>query len=205
MKNLRYIAIEGNIGAGKSTLAEMLARRTGSVYVREQFEDNPFLGDFYSDMERYAFAAELSFLEERLRNVRDAIKRNESVVADYFWEKSLVFARVNLKGEELKLFERISSSFSVQAKIPDIIVYLHRPAEKLLKHINKRGREFEQQIAKEYLAKVAAGYSSFFAAEKRMPVLWINNELGPEALTQHVLNLVQKNYSPGLHLIPELQ
>jgi deoxyadenosine/deoxycytidine kinase len=201
MPEHKFIAIEGNIGAGKSTLAKMLADHTGAVYLPEHFEDNVFLPLFYKDPARYAFPLELSFLEERFRQVNEAVKKGKPIVADYLWEKSLVFARVNLSGEELRLFERIYSIVSGQLTPPDLIIYLHRTTERLLAHINRRGREFEQNIPQEYLAKLGAGYRNFFVSEKRMPVLWLQNDYGPDALLQAVNGLLSKQFNPGLHLI----
>ncbi len=200
--NYKHIAIEGNIGAGKSTLAKLLAERTGARYLPEHFEDNAFLHSFYEDQNRYAFPLELSFLEERFRQIKEATLKNEPLISDYLWEKSLVFARVNLSGEELRLFERIYTVLSSQLPVPEIVIYLHRPTERLLAHIERRGRGFEQNIPQEYLAKVGAGYRDFFAAEKRMPVIWLTNDYGPEALLNEVTGLLRKQFDKGLHIIP---
>lgn len=197
----KYVAIEGNIGAGKSTLASMLAERTASIFLPEQFDENPFLRDFYADKERFGFTVELSFLEERFRNVKQALAAGKPVVADYLWEKSMVFARVNLKGAELQLFERIYHVLAASIPVPDLVIYLHRSSETLHRQIAKRGRDFEKGIAPEYLQQIGAGYQHFFAKENRMPVLWINHEMGPEALTAAVLKLMEESYSPGLHVI----
>lgn len=203
MDNLyKYIAIEGNIGAGKSTLAKLLSERTNARYLPENFEDNSFLHSFYEDPKRYAFTLELAFLEERFRQIKEASMKEGLLVSDYFWEKSLVFGRVNLAGEELRLFERIYNVLASQLPVPDLVIYLHRPPERLLAQINRRGREFEQSIPVEYLGKVGAGYRDFFASEKRMPVLWLTNDYGPEALLQEVLALIRKPFSKGLHLLP---
>lgn len=198
----RHIAIEGNIGAGKSTLAKLLSERLHARFLPEMFEDNPFLENFYADPDRYGFTVELSFLEERFRQVKEAAKKEGIFVADYLWEKSLVFARVNLAGEELRLFERIYHVMASQMKLPDIVIYLHRPAERLLHQINRRGRDFERNIPTEYLGKVAAGYRDFFASEKRMPVIWLHNDLGPEALADEVIKLLGKQFMNGLHHNP---
>jgi len=201
LKEVKYIAIEGNIGAGKSTLARILAERINAVFLPEQFEENPFLRDFYLDRDRYGFSVELSFLEERYRNVKQALTLGKPVVADYLWEKSLVFARVNLKGAEMQLFERIYHVLAATIPVPDMVVYLHRSYDSLHRQIMKRGRDFEQNISPEYLQKVGAGYQQFFAGEKRMPVLWVDHELGPEALAATVLKLMERRYSNGLHVI----
>lgn len=201
MSRYKYIAIEGNIGAGKTTLAQLLAERNKTAFLPEQFDENPFLREFYSNPERFGFTVELSFLEERFRNVRHCLSQNKLVTADYLWEKSLVFARVNLKGAELQLFERIYSVLAASIPVPDLVVYLHRSHETLHRQIEKRGRDFEKNISSEYLQKVGAGYQHFFSGERRMPVLWVNHELGPEALCSFVQNLMEKEWKTGMHLI----
>ncbi len=201
MSKYRYIAIEGNIGAGKSTLAKLLAARMQHEYMPEHFQDNPFLHSFYASPERYALSVELAFLEERFRHVRDAVTDDKWIIADYLWEKSLVFARVNLKGEELKLFERIYHHLTTQLPVPDLVIYLHLPSERLLKQIAGRGRDFEQKIPAEYLRDVASGYRDYFASERRFPVLWLNHDLGPEALAQYVARLMDRKFPPGLNMI----
>jgi deoxyguanosine kinase len=201
MSRYKYIAIEGNIGAGKTTLAQLLAERNKTAFLPEQFDENPFLREFYSNPDRFGFTVELSFLEERFRNVRHCLNAHERVTADYLWEKSLVFARVNLKGAELQLFERIYSVLAANIPVPDLVIYLHRSHETLHRQIEKRGRDFEKSISPEYLRKVGAGYQHFFSAEKRMPVLWVNHELGPEALCSFVQNLMENEWKPGMHLV----
>lgn len=200
-RKYRYIAIEGNIGAGKSTLANLLAERTDAVFLPEQFDENPFLRDFYADQERYAFSVELSFLEERFRNVKQALADGKPVVADYLWEKSMVFGRVTLKGAELQLFERIYHVLAASIPVPDLVIYLHRSYETLHRQITRRGRDFEKGISPEYLQQIGAGYQQFFARENRMPVLWIHHEMGPEALAAAVLKLMDQPHSNGLHVI----
>jgi deoxyguanosine kinase len=201
MTSYKYIAIEGNIGAGKSTLAQMLAERTGAAYLPEQFEENPFLRDFYNDKDRYGFTVELSFLEERFRNVKQALAAGKPVVADYLWEKSMVFARVNLKGAELQLFERLYQVLAASIPVPDLVIYLHRSYETLHRQIARRGRQYEKGIQPEYLQQIGAGYQQFFSKENRMPVLWINHEMGPEALTAAALKLMDQSFGKGLHVI----
>lgn len=198
----RYIAIEGNIGAGKTTLAQLLSRRLEARYLPEEFAGNPFLPSFYENRDRYAFPLELSFLEERFRHVREATMKEGVIVSDYLWEKSLVFARVTLAGEELKLFERIYNVMGGQLQVPDVVFYIHRSTDRLLQHISRRGREYEKSIPQDYLAKISAGYRDYFASEKRMPVIWLDNDMGPEPLAQHVQQLLGKQFSNGLHLNP---
>lgn len=200
--NYRHIAIEGNIGAGKTTLAKKLSERLNARFVPEHFEDNSFLSPFYKDPIRYGFILELSFLEDRFSQMKEAYSKDEIFVSDYLWEKSLVFAKVNLKGEELRLFERIYNVMAEAMPVPDLVIYLHRGPDRLLGQISRRGRDFESKIPADYLTKVSAGYRDLFASENRMPVLWMSNDYGPDALASEVFNLLDKRYSMGLQLIP---
>ncbi|MGL4598477.1 MAG: deoxynucleoside kinase [Bacteroidia bacterium] len=197
-----YIAIEGNIGAGKSTLAQHLVTETGAVFMPERFEDNPFLPLFYKNQERYAFTVELSFLEDRVQQVMQCIQNEQVVVSDYLWAKSLVFARVNLKGEELQLFERLYAVMTKSLPKPDVIIYLHRNTDHLLGHIGKRGRDYEQEIQVAYLERVEKAYRDYFQAEREIPVLWLTKpETEPYLLFQRTKVLLKSQFSPGLHEI----
>jgi deoxyguanosine kinase len=202
----KYIAIEGNIGAGKTTLSRFLAHKTAANLVLEEFADNPFLANFYSNPDRYSFPLELSFLEERFRQQAGALQdQNERLVADYLWEKSYVFASVNLSGPEFELFQRFYKLLAGQLRHPDLVIYLHRSTDRLKKQIGERGRSYEQNIPAEYLEKVSAAYRRFFEEEQRMPVLWIaeNDELplDPERSGEHILKLISGNWTPGFHQI----
>jgi deoxyguanosine kinase len=197
-----YTAIEGNIGAGKSTLAQLLVADTGAVFMPERFEDNPFLPLFYKNQERYAFTVELSFLEDRVQQVAECVQKNSVVVSDYLWAKSLVFARVNLKDEELQLFERLYAVLTQTLPKPDVIIYLHRDTEHLLGHIGKRGRDYEQEIQADYLSRVENAYRDYFQNELEIPVLWLKTpETEPNVLFQRTKALLENNFPPGLHEI----
>ncbi len=197
-----YIAIEGNIGAGKSTLAQRIVAETGAVFMPERFEDNPFLPLFYKNQERYAFTVELSFLEDRVQQVMDCVQNGSFIVSDYLWAKSLVFARVNLRDEELQLFERLYAVLTKSMPKPDVIIYLHRNTEHLLGHIGKRGRDYEQEIQAAYLERVEKEYRTYFQTEREIPVLWLTKpETEPNLLFQRTKALLENNFSPGLHEI----
>ena len=154
----KYLVIEGNIGAGKTSLASRLAEETGSRLVLEAFSDNPFLAKFYEDPDRYAFQLELSFLSERYHQIKTELGHpdlfGQAVISDYFLAKSFIFSKYNLKDDEMKLFEKLFSIINLQAPKPDLYVYLHLPVEKLLQNIERRGRSYEKHIKYEYHANL---------------------------------------------------
>lgn len=174
----KYLVIEGNIGAGKTSLATLLAEETGSRLVLESFSDNPFLSKFYEDPGRYAFQLELSFLSERYHQIKTELGHpdlfGQSVVSDYFLAKSFIFSKHNLKDDEMKLFEKLFSIINIQAPKPDLYVYLHLPVERLLENIRQRGRGYEKHIQYEYLKEVQEGYFGFFKSQQEMKFLVID-------------------------------
>jgi len=174
----KYLVIEGNIGAGKTSLASLLAEETGSRLVLEAFNDNPFLAKFYEDPDRYAFQLELSFLSERYHQIKTELGHpdlfGQSVISDYFLAKSFIFSKYNLKDDEMKLFEKLFSIINLQAPRPDLYVYLHLPVEKLLENIKLRGRPYEKHIQYEYLKEVQEGYFGFFKSQQEMKILVID-------------------------------
>ena len=161
-----YVVIEGNIGAGKTTLATRIAEQFNASLILEQFADNPFLPKFYQDPEKYSFPLELSFLASRYRQLNDELgSRNifkTFTVADYYFMKSLVFAASTLTGDEYNLYRQIFYIIYGSLPKPDIYVYLHLSTERLLKNIRKRGREYEKSITVEYLQKIQDSYFTFF-------------------------------------------
>ena len=171
----KYLVIEGNIGAGKTSLASLLAKETGSRLVLEAFSDNPFLAKFYEDPARYAFQLELSFLSERYHQIKTELGHpdlfGQSVISDYFLAKSFIFSKYNLKDDEMRLFEKLFSIINLQAPKPDLYVYLHVPVEKLLENIKQRGRSYEKHIKYEYLKEVQEGYFGFFKSQQEMRIL----------------------------------
>lgn len=175
--NYRYIAVEGNIGAGKSTLARLLADHYGARLIEEQFEDNNFLPRFYADAERYAFPLELSFMADRYKQLKHTLLHPElfkdKVVSDYILTKTKLFARINLKEEEYELFQRIFDMIDIHIPPPDLLIYLHAPVQKLQQNIRRRGRPFELQIADEYLEKVQNVYQQYLKQEA-VPTLIID-------------------------------
>lgn len=207
MTNLsNFIAIEGNIGAGKTTLANRLASDFNRRLILEEFSDNPFLPPFYREPERYAFPVELFFMAERHKQLQAELAQTDlftkGVIADYIFVKTLLFARNTLPVEEFRLFSRLFKVMDAGFPNPDLIVYLHRPVEALQANIAKRGREYEQEMKDEYLKSVQDAYFNYFGSQKEVPVLVL--ELGDqnfaedEALFQRVVEAIGKEWPVGL-------
>lgn len=163
---MQYLVIEGNIGSGKTTLATMLANDMDARLVLEQFSDNPFLPKFYANPERYSFPLELSFLAERYKQLNNELRSatlfQPLTIADYFFMKSLIFARNTLSDDEYQLYRQIFEIIYNSIPKPDLYVYLHTPTNRLLQNIRKRGRDYEQSISHEYLENIRKGYFDFF-------------------------------------------
>ena len=159
-----YVAVEGVIGAGKTTLARMLAARAGGRLVLEEFEDNPFLGTFYADRGRWAFQTQLAFLASRFKQQRALLNRDlfGATVADYTFDKDRIFAHVTLDGDELQLYETLYGLMEPNAATPDLVVYLRSSAERLLANIAHRGRSYEAGMDPGYLAELADAYDRYF-------------------------------------------
>jgi deoxyguanosine kinase len=160
-----YIAIEGNIGAGKTSLSTKIAADFNAKLILERFKDNPFLPKFYEDAARYAFPLEMSFLADRYQQLVDDITQfdlfKESVIADYDVNKSLIFASITLPEEEFSLYKKLFQLMHKELPKPDIYIYLYQNTDRLLENIKKRGRKYEQSIQAEYLQKFNAGYLEF--------------------------------------------
>ncbi|HYG15343.1 MAG TPA: deoxynucleoside kinase [Bacteroidia bacterium] len=175
-----YLIIEGNIGAGKTTLAKRLAADMGSRLILEQFEDNSFLPKFYNDPKRFAFPLELSFLASRFTQLKEIIGTHSgmfesaSIIADYSFFKNLVFSRITLEDDEFTLFYKLYEIINPQLPKGDLIVYVHQPVNRLVVNINKRGRSYEQDIQSAYLEKIEAGYFEFFRQMPKQKVLVID-------------------------------
>lgn len=173
--NNRFVAIEGNIGSGKTTLAKKLSTCWNARLVLEEFEDNPFLPRFYEDPRRHAFPLEMYFLAERFRqlsgeNIQPDLF-SQMTVSDYYLEKSLIFARNNLDDTEFQLFQRLYDIMFRSLAKPDLIVFLHLPVEQLLRNIKKRGRSYEQSITAEYLSNIQQIYMEHLATLRDFRIL----------------------------------
>ncbi|NJX15822.1 2-amino-4-hydroxy-6-hydroxymethyldihydropteridine diphosphokinase [Tamlana crocina] len=167
--NYNYIAIEGNIGAGKTSLANKIANDFNAKLILERFADNPFLPKFYEDANRYAFALEMSFLADRYQQISDDLAQldlfKDFIVSDYDVFKSLIFSKITLQEDEFKLYRKLFSLMYKDLKTPDLYVYLYQNTERLQKNIKKRGRDYEQNIANDYLEKINTGYLEFLKSQ----------------------------------------
>jgi deoxyguanosine kinase len=176
-----YVVIEGNIGAGKTTLASRIAGQFNAHLILERFADNPFLPKFYDDPEKYSFPLELSFLASRYKQLKEELVPQDLfktfTVADYYFMKSLVFAASTLNGDEYNLYRQIFYIIYGSLPKPDIYVYLHLNTDRLIQNIERRGRNYEKSITKEYLQKIQDSYFSFFRQnpENKYLVIDINN------------------------------
>ena len=176
---LRYIAIEGVIGVGKSELAKILAKRLNAECILEEVEENPFLSNFYKDMRSYSFQTQIFFLLSRHKQQLNLTQRNlfvERIVSDYLFDKDRIFAYLNLTEHELILYEKLYQFLVKDVRKPDLVVYLQGRVEKLLDRIRKRGRPIEREMSSEYLEALADSYNRFFFHYEATPVLIVNTQ-----------------------------
>jgi len=173
----KYIAIEGNIGSGKTTLARMLASDYDARLILESFAENPFLPKFYKSPDRHAFPLELFFMAERyhqLKNLKEQDLFKPHIISDYFFIKSKLFAQNNLQNDEMRLFNRLFDIMLSSLSKPDLLVYLHSDVVRLQKNIKKRGRDFEQNISNTYLQNIQDKYLDYLRKQDDFPVLLID-------------------------------
>lgn len=204
----QYLVIEGNIGSGKTSLAQILSQDWNTSLVLEEFADNPFLAKFYESAERYAFPLELSFLSERFAQLKKEVNRDifqPKVIADYFISKCQIFASNNLKDDEWQLFNKMFDIVSNSLPQPEIIVFLYVNTERLQENIKKRGRSYEQKISDDYLNNIQSQYLQYFQQHPELTVLmldtseidFVNQPKWIKVIKKHI---VQK-YNPGIHRI----
>jgi len=176
--SIDYLVIEGNIGAGKTTLATMLSADLNSKLILEGFSDNPFLPKFYSDPSKYSFPLELSFLAERYSQLKNDLSNrdlfHDLTIMDYYFMKSLIFAQNTLAPDEYNLYRKFFDIIYDRLPRPDLYVYLHIPESKLIENIRMRGRDYEQSIETGYLRTIKEGYFNFFSQQNDFPVLIID-------------------------------
>jgi deoxyguanosine kinase len=204
--NYHFIAIEGNIGAGKTTLAHMLSKHFNSRLVLEEFTDNPFLPKFYENPQQYAFPLELFFMAERYKQLKDLIHTKDLfhslTISDYLFTKCLLFAKVNLSEEEFRLYHKLYDIIRQQLIQPDLLIYLHVPVQKLQKNIKKRNRAYEQGIPDEYLFKIQETYTHYIR-QHNIKTLFIDASnadfLSNEKHLKVILDALEHEYHHGQH------
>lgn len=175
----RYVAIEGVIGVGKTSLARLLAERFRARLVLEEPEANPFLADFYKDPRRYAFQTQMFFLISRYKDLRDRVHPDlfhEGIVADYLFQKDRIFANLNLSDRELMLYDAIAPHLESEVPAPDLVVYLQASPERILERIQQRGRTYEKLMDPKYTATLAEAYNYFFFHFRDAPLLVVNTD-----------------------------
>ena len=179
LEKCRYVVVEGPIGAGKTSLAHALARQLRADELLERPEENPFLARFYDDMARYALAAQLTFLFQRVDQLRGLAQLDlfaRPTVADFLFDKDPLFARNTLSDDEFALYEKIFLHLKPQVPVPDLVVYLQAPVDTLVSRVHRRGVEFERQMPEAYLARLADAYARFFYSYEEAPLLIVNSE-----------------------------
>jgi deoxyadenosine/deoxycytidine kinase len=204
-----YIAIEGCIGAGKTSLAEMLAADFNAELILERFADNPFLAKFYKDPTHYAFPLEMTFLTDRYQQLKNLLSKRDLftdlVIADYFIDKCAIFSKNNLQQDEYNLFLKIYEIISDFLPKPDILLYLYNSPENLLKNIAKRGRTYEQEIQAEYLLSIQDNYLTFFKQRAQFPILILESNaldfVNRVDDYEKIKGLFQKEYEVGVNRI----
>lgn len=202
-----FIAIEGNIGAGKTSLAQKLSADFNAKLILEEFEDNSFLPKFYEDARRYAFPLEMSFLAARFNQLKKQLLEQDLfkqyTISDYIFPKCMLFSKVNLDDDEYDLYVKLFDIINQQLPQPDLLVYLHNPIEKLQWNITNRGRAYEQHIEDSYLQQLSDAYLQYLHSNEHLRILLINcSSLDFVNNVDHYQNLkalVCKEYKPGIH------
>ncbi|MDE3235773.1 MAG: deoxynucleoside kinase [Bacteroidota bacterium] len=201
-----FITVEGNIGAGKTTLAHLLSKHFNARLILEEFADNPFLSKFYENPKQFAFPLEVFFMAERYKQLKEMVHSKDLfqsiTVSDYLFTKCLLFAKVNLPDEEFRLYQKLFDIIHQQLIFPDILIYLHAPVQKLQVNIKKRNREYEQKIPDEYLYNLQETYTSYIK-QHNIKTIFIDASnadfLGNKAHLQVVLDALEKDYEQGQH------
>ncbi len=207
-----YIAIEGNIGAGKTTLASKISSLYNGKLILEHFEENPFLEKFYQDQDKYAFPLELSFLAERYKQLQRELSEqdlfSDFTISDYFLNKSLIFARKTLGEDEYQLFMTLFNIMNANVPRPDLLVHLYVSTGRLQQNIRSRGRSYEQQIPDEYLEKIQDSYFNYLKQQPGLRILVLDvNAIDFVAYPSHlemVLNAIDRDYPIGMSSVRPL-
>ncbi len=203
-----FVTIEGNIGAGKTTLAHLLSKHYNARLILEEFADNPFLPKFYEKPDQYAFPLELFFMAERYKQLKELLQTKDMfqniTVSDYLFTKCLLFAKVNLPAEEFNLYQKLFEIINPQIIQPDILIYLHTPVSKLQENIKKRNREYELSIPNDYLFNLQETYTQYIK-QHNIKTLFVDASnadfLGNDLHLKTITDALDKEYENGQHYI----
>ncbi|MGM0587724.1 MAG: deoxynucleoside kinase [Bacteroidota bacterium] len=213
MNQFEFIAIEGVIGAGKTSLAKLLAQRHDAQIVLEEFEENPFLPKFYEDRERYAFQTQLAFLSSRFQQ-QDKLRHKDLfanfLISDYIFEKDRIFARLNLTDDEMALYDRIFHIMTGIAPKPDLVIFLQSSVDRLMENIEQRGRDYERHITRSYLEELNESYNHFFHHYNKSPLMvinaseidFVNNPEHLEYINEQIFNRPIRS-NTHVHIVPD--
>lgn len=203
-----FVTIEGNIGAGKTTLAHLLSKHYSARLILEEFADNPFLPKFYENPQQFAFPLELFFMAERYKQLKELLHTqdlfNSITISDYLFTKCLLFAKVNLPADEFRLYQNLFDIIHQQLVQPELLIYLHSPVSRLQQNIRKRNRSYEQQIADDYLFSIQETYTQYIK-QHNVKTLFVDASnadfLGNEKHLQVIIDALDKEYEQGQHYI----
>lgn len=203
-----YVTIEGNIGAGKTTLAHLLSKHYNARLILEEFADNPFLPKFYENPQQYAFPLELFFMAERFKQLKDLLQTKDLfqsiTISDYLFTKCLLFAKVNLPDEEFRLYQKLFEIINQQIVMPEILIYLHSPVNKLQENIRKRNRSYEQSIPNDYLFNLQQTYTHYIR-QHNIKTLFVDASnadfLNNEKHLKVIIDALDKEYDDGQHYL----
>ena len=203
-----FVTIEGNIGAGKTTLSHLLSKHFNARLILEEFADNPFLPKFYENPAQYAFPLELFFMAERYKQLKELLQTKDMfqniTITDYLFTKCLLFAKVNLPDEEFYLYQKLFEIINPQIPQPEILIYLHTPVHKLQENIKKRNRDYEQKIPNDYLFSLQETYTQYIK-QHNIKTLFVDagnaDFLGNDQHLNTIIDALDKEYEDGQHYI----
>jgi deoxyguanosine kinase len=206
--NYHFVTIEGNIGAGKTTLSHLLSEHYNARLILEQFADNPFLPRFYENPKQYAFPLELFFMAERFKQLKDLLQQKDLfqtiTVSDYLFTKCLLFAKVNLPEDEFRLYQRLFDMLQQQVVMPEILIYLHAPVSKLQENIRKRNRPYEQKIPDDYLFNIQQTYTHYIK-QHNLKTIFVDASnadfVGNPKHVQTIVEALEKDYDNGHYFL----
>jgi len=203
-----FVTIEGNIGAGKTTLSHLLARHYNARLILEEFADNPFLPKFYENPKQFAFPVELFFMAERFKQMKDLLQQKDLfqqiTISDYLFTKCLLFAKVNLPEDEFRLYQRLFDILQQQVIMPELLIYLHAPVNKLQENIRKRNRSYEQKIPDDYLFNIQQTYTHYIR-QHNIKTIFVDagnaDFLGNPKQLHTIIDALEKDYDHGQHFL----